>query len=216
MTYVKAVVNNNNSPPCEGLLYGETMNNQSILFHEDIAKVYDGIMRTDRPVYPVFHTIFQSMQNRFWVPEAISMSTDKVKFRTHPKGIQDLITANIGWQVCADSDQDANLKYLADHCNNIEVKRCIGMQAMDEDNHGGSYQYIISSMYDDATAMLDELEKNPSVMKRRSLTTDTGKIDALQIHPAIRMLGLEGISFTSSFLTTLAVNQHFPIPGTTS
>ena len=190
------------------------MNNQSILFHEDLSDVYQGIMRTDKPVYPVFHSIFQGMQKRFWVPETISMSTDKAKFKTYPKGIQELITANIGWQVCADSDQEANLKYLSEHCNNIEVRRCIGMQAMEEDNHGGSYQYIINSMYDNPTAMLDELEENTSVQVRRDLTTNTGVLDTQSLHPAIKMLGLEGISFTSSFLTTLAASKHYPLPGT--
>lgn len=180
---------------------------QEVLFSDT---PYTGAERTDNPVYPVFGSIYRGMQKRFWIPENISMSDDKAKFQKLPKAAQDLFTMNLAWQIFADSDQNENLLYLAQLTNNIEAKRCIILQAAEESNHSGSYQYIISSMYDNPTAMLDSMEKDVAINFRREKSTHTGTIGhPHQVHPAIKMLALESISFTTSFLTTLAVDQNF-------
>jgi len=175
---------------------------------------YTGVERTDNPVYPIFANIYKGMQGRFWIPENISMDDDKTKFKRLPKSAQDLFTMNLAWQIFADSDQGENLLYLADRTNNIEIKRCIIMQAMEESNHSGSYQYVISSMYDDPTKMLDRMEQDVAILTRRNASTHTGKLSN-DIHPAIKMLAMEGISFTTSFITTLAVDRNFEggLPG---
>ncbi len=186
---------------------------QTVIFGPE---TYTGVERTDNPRYPIFAHLFKGMQGRFWIPENISMAHDKVKFAMLPLPVQELFTMNLAWQIFADSDQSENLLYLADRTNNIEIKRCIIMQAMEESNHSGSYQYVINSMYDDPTAMLDKMESNLGILLRRHASTHTGKLfDTATRHPAIKMLALEGISFTTSFITTLAVHQSFPggLPG---
>ena len=181
------------------------MINQSILFSE---QEYTGVERTDRPVYPVFGSIYKGMQKRFWIPENIPMGEDKVKFQRLPKEVQELFTMNLAWQIFADSAQSVNLLHLAQQTNNIELKRCIILQAAEESNHSGSYQYVISSMYDNPTQMLNEMEAKPAIIERQLASTSTGLLSDT-IHPAIRMLALEGLSFTTSFLATLAINHNY-------
>lgn len=188
------------------------MTPQSTIFSDT---PYTGVERTDNPVYPIFAHLYKGMQGRFWIPENISMADDKTKFKRLPKEAQDLFTMNLAWQVFADSDQSENLLYLADRTNNIEVKRCIVMQAMEESNHSGSYQYVISSMYDNPTEMLNAMERNMEIHNRREQSTHTGVITSKTTHPAIKMLALEGLSFTTSFLATLSVDLNYEggLPG---
>jgi ribonucleotide reductase beta subunit family protein with ferritin-like domain len=181
------------------------VHDQSVLFCPK-EEVYSGIYRSDKPTYPVFNSILKGMKSRFWIPETINMDVDAVNFNKElPEEAKKIFTENLLWQVIADDSQDKTLNSILECTNNIEVKAAIQWQAMEELNHNHSYQYIINSMYSDPTSMLDEVSSNTEINKRLN-----GLLTLSRYHnPYITMLGLEALSFTTSFLTTLGLNTQF-------
>jgi ribonucleotide reductase beta subunit family protein with ferritin-like domain len=87
----------------------------------------------------------------------------------------------------------------------MELKAAIQWQAMEELNHNHSYQYIISSMYPNPTEMLDNIADNVRIQDRLANVTPHGN----GVRAAATMLGLEALAFTTSFLTTIALNATF-------
>ena len=183
-------------------------NDQTVLFS---MAPYSDMPRTDNPVYKVFETIFLGMQKRFWIAQTISMGTDYQRFKDLPDNVKELYTINLGWQIMADTAQTPNLMDLIAVTNNIEVKRCLISQMYQEDNHNVSYSYIVSSMYDNPTEMLDDIEIDDLIRNRIERVANITSKTCLRAEDAcVRLLAMEGLSFTSSFLTTMAINHNYP------
>ena len=127
---------------------------------------YNGIDRTDNPAYPIFDKIYKGMQKRFWIPESTPMGSDYQRFKDLPSDVQRIYTLNLQWQIAADTAQTPNILDLLLLANNIEFKSCLKYQLMIEDLHSLSYNYIVASMYDNPTEMLDEIDENEDIYHR--------------------------------------------------
>ena len=184
------------------------MNNQEDLF----SKIpYEDIDRTDNMAYPIFDRIYKLMQKQFWIPETISMGEDYYRFKDLPDDVKQLYTINLQWQIHADSSQTPNLMYLLENITNNELKRCVVFQLQMENLHSASYNYIVASMYDNPTEMLDEVTTNELIVGRIQKVAEINDTVCESVYDAsISMLAMEAISFTSSFLVTMVINHLYP------
>jgi len=110
--------------------------NQQILFVDNIDEVYAGVDRSDLLVYSVFDSIYKRMQGRFWIPHKIVMTKDASNFKELPEEAQKIFTLNLQWQMFADTMNTSGLSsQLIPYANNLEMKRCLVMQMLEEQNH---------------------------------------------------------------------------------
>ena len=171
---------------------------------------YKGLERSDNPAYPVFISIYDTMQSRFWIPKTLDQSTDALNFRTMDPSLKQIFTANLSWQILADSYQYDNLTPILQYVNNIELRACIVNQMAEEQNHSASYQYVVSSMYNNPKEMLDKIEQDKALMARADATVFLNPPDDAtdtMDERICRVLALEALSFTTSFLVTVLVNS---------
>jgi ribonucleoside-diphosphate reductase beta chain len=150
------------------------------------------------------------MQKRFWIPESTPMGSDYQRFKELPEDVQKIYTLNLQWQIAADTAQTPNLSAIMETTNNIELKRCLKYQLFIEDLHSGSYNYIVASMYDNPTEMLDQVELNRKIFERIDSVAEIAASCETPEIASIRLLAMEALSFTTSFLTTMTINHIYP------
>jgi ribonucleoside-diphosphate reductase beta chain len=108
------------------------------------------------------------MLANFWKPQEIVLTKDGVDFNQNMDDNERFIfTSNLKSQVIMDSIQSMALSQaFLPICSDPAVKRCIVYMDQQESVHDDSYQHIIRNVYNDPTAVFDEMTSIEPLINR--------------------------------------------------
>jgi ribonucleoside-diphosphate reductase beta chain len=126
------------------------------------------ISRSDIVKYPIFKKQADAMLANFWKPQEIVLTKDGVDFNQNMDDNERFIfTSNLKSQVIMDSIQSMALSQaFLPICSDPAVKRCIVYMDQQESVHDDSYQHIIRNVYNDPTAVFDEMTSIEPLVNR--------------------------------------------------
>ena len=194
---------------------------------------YNGFQRYDNYKYPFAKQIERAMRQAFWTPEEISLISDREKFKSLDKGVQEVVINNLLFQTLMDSAQNRGLdSVMAQLVTSSEWEAAFKTQAFFELIHSLSYSHIIREMFSaDATNVFDRIYQIPQIKKRTDKEIAAydfvkGWLDGRLVLPLeelkkhivillVHIFFLEGLKFYVSFLVTYITNEstNDSIPG---
>lgn len=90
--------------------------------------------------------LYATMQDNFWRPRTVNMSTDKTDYSKLTKEERRAYNGILSFLIFLDSIQVQNLPNISSYITAPEVTLALSVHAMHEANHSESYQYIIESV----------------------------------------------------------------------
>lgn len=179
-----------------------------------------GIARYDKVRYPQFLKIDERMKSLHWRPQKIDMSQEKSSFNKMASAEQFVFTSNLSRQIILDSIQGRapTLTFLP-HCTDPSLENCITTWAFFETIHSEAYTYIIRSIYDDPSAVFDNIPNIQPVVE--CATSITLAYDRMQSSPSKENLylalvaanALEALRFYVSFACTFSFAERGYVEG---
>jgi ribonucleoside-diphosphate reductase beta chain len=170
---------------------------------------YGGFQRFDTHRYPDSDKLTQLQMAQFWRPEEISLRRDKIMLPTIPENHQQIFKLNLEFQTLADSLQNRGIEYvLTSKCTDPSWEPVFSTWAYFELIHSMSYSHIVRSLYHDAAAFFDEIEKYPEIQHR--FDNIINEYEHGQDIPSLLLyiLALESMQFFVSFAVTYAINEY--------
>lgn len=142
---------------------------ENMFFGEDL-----GIARFDIQRYPIFEKINRRMMGFFWIPEEISLTSDRDDFNGKlDEGEKHVFLSNLKYQILLDSVQGrAPTQAFIPVCSLPELEGAIETWAYFETIHSRSYTHIVRSVFDDASDVFDNININPEILKRAVSVTE--------------------------------------------
>lgn len=123
------------------------------------------ISRYDTVKYPQILKMVERMHSLFWIPEEIDLAKDRRDFASMSPTEQHIFTSNLKRQTMLDSIQgrSPNTMFLP-IVSNPETE--VGIEAVGffETIHSKSYTHIIRNVYNDPSAVFDEIKNIPEIM----------------------------------------------------
>lgn len=136
---------------------------QHMFFGEEL-----GIQRYDVQRHPVFERLNRRMIGFFWIPEEVSMTSDREDYHTRlDDGERHVFLSNLKYQILLDSVQGRALNQaFVPVCSLPELEGSIETAAFFECIHSRSYTHIVRSIFDDASDVFDSIVINPEILQR--------------------------------------------------
>lgn len=185
------------------------------------------IQRYDRFKHPQIFTLWQKQIAFMWRPEEVQLSgKEKNDFTSLTEHQKFIFTKNLGYQILLDSVQSRGIPHLMEDLSSPEIEAFGVWWAAMEQIHSYSYTYIIKRIYPDVTETLDEVLKDPEIMKRtasvtkyyddliESIPDDTEENKKKKLYLTLVSINiLEGIRFYVSFACSYAFAQNKKMEG---
>tara|TARA_R110000850_G_scaffold150339_2_gene272872 strand:+ start:2489 stop:3496 length:1008 start_codon:yes stop_codon:yes gene_type:complete len=166
-----------------------------------------GILNLNNVKYSWVSGFWKVMLNNHWIPEKVSLVSDKNTIRELTDYEDKAVRSTLGFLIFLDSLQVNNLPNIADYITCAGTKTLLTLQAMQEAVHSQSYQYILESLYSekDRNEIYEEWRSNPQLRVRNEFIA--GQMQAFVDNPTdenlkrvqIANLALEGIYFYQGF-----------------
>lgn len=172
-----------------------------------------GIQRYDDPKYPIFKDLFRQQMQFIWMPERISLTEDKPKYRGLSEVEKFIFDSNLKWQTACDSLLTRGLDTLKTYVTNEELELSLTIHSMVETCiHSYSYTHILSSLMEkNMTEFFDSILENEDIVERLDdvinsynalFDPDEKDIKRLILDTIIQNYLTEGILFYASFVTS--------------
>jgi ribonucleoside-diphosphate reductase beta chain len=148
----KSLVNLNNKVDFtkEPIFFGEPLN----------------LERYDKFKYPVYFNLLQQQLEKFWRPEEVDITKDRVDYKKMTDNEKFIFTSNLKYQILLDSIQSRGIHHLTEHLSNPEVEAYCSFWAAFETLHSLSYTHIIKNVYPDPSEVFDNILNDEMIVKR--------------------------------------------------
>lgn len=187
------------------------------------------VLRFDRQRYPFFEQLTERQVSFFWRPEEVDLSKDRIDFQSLSSQEQHIFTSNLKYQTVLDSVQGRSPNtVLLPLVSLPELEAWIETWSFFEAGiHAKSYTHIIRNIYNDPSAVLDDIMVNPAILERAdalskyydelhelSLEHQQGKpVDMRELKKRLLLClvainALEGVRFYVSFACSFAFAER--------
>lgn len=127
------------------------------------------VSRFDEQRYPTIEKLIERQLSQFWRPEEIDISRDRSDFASLPAHEQHIFVSNLKYQTLLDSIQGrapnmAFLPLVSLPC----LENFVETWSFFETIHSRSYTHIIRNIFNDPSAVLDDIVINEEILKRAS------------------------------------------------
>lgn len=166
-----------------------------------------GILNLNNVKYSWVAGFWTTMLNNHWIPNKISMVSDKITIKDLTEAEDEAVRDTLGFLIFLDSLQVNNLPNIADYITCSGCKTLLTLQAFQEAVHSQSYQYLLESLYpeNDRNKIYDTWRTNPLLLERNKFIAS--QMQAFVDNPTeenfkrvqIANLALEGIYFYQGF-----------------
>lgn len=166
-----------------------------------------GILNLNNVKYSWVAGFWTTMLNNHWIPNKISMVSDKITIKDLTEAEDKAVRDTLGFLIFLDSLQVNNLPNIADYITCSGCKTLLTLQAFQEAVHSQSYQYLLESLYPEnlRNEIYDTWRTNPLLLERNTFIAS--QMQAFVDKPTeenfkrvqIANLALEGIYFYQGF-----------------
>jgi ribonucleotide reductase beta subunit family protein with ferritin-like domain len=152
----KSLVNLNNKVDFtkEPIFFGEPLN----------------LERYDKFKYPVYFNLLQQQLEKFWRPEEVDITKDRVDYKKMTDNEKFIFTSNLKYQILLDSIQSRGIHHLTEHLSNPEVEAYCSFWAAFETLHSLSYTHIIKNVYPDPSEVFDNILNDEMIVKKNNFS----------------------------------------------
>lgn len=124
------------------------------------------VSRYDQQKYEVFEKLIEKQISYFWRPEEVDISKDKTDYASLPEHEKHIFISNLKYQVLLDSIQGRSPNIaLLPSVSIPELETWIETWSFNATVHARSYSYIISSILDEPSNVLDSIMENEPILK---------------------------------------------------
>lgn len=126
------------------------------------------VLRFDKQRYPFFEQLTERQVSFFWRPEEVDLSKDRIDFQALSATEQHIFTSNLKYQTVLDSVQGRSPNsVLLPLVSLPELEAWIETWSFFEAAiHAKSYTHIIRNIYNEPSAVLDDIMVNPAILER--------------------------------------------------
>lgn len=171
--------------------------------------------------YPWTSDWYRQSMNNFWIPEEISLSSDKSDYVSLDDSIKFAFGKVMANFTYLDSIQTANLANLQVYVTANEINLCISIQNFQESIHNKAYAYILSNLMDelDYEHILDSFKEDDFTKERvedvSNLFEDfeENPTEVNFVKTLIQNYILEGLYFYSGFALIYNLGRLGKMPG---
>lgn len=166
-----------------------------------------GILNLNNVKYSWVAGFWTTMLNNHWIPNKISMVSDKITIKDLTEAEDKAVRDTLGFLIFLDSLQVNNLPNIADYITCSGCKTLLTLQAFQEAVHSQSYQYLLESLYPEKARdeIYDTWRSNSLLLERNKFIAQ--QMQAFVDNPTeenfkrvqIANLALEGIYFYQGF-----------------
>tara|TARA_B100001105_G_scaffold226463_1_gene196498 strand:+ start:3072 stop:4079 length:1008 start_codon:yes stop_codon:yes gene_type:complete len=166
-----------------------------------------GILNLNNVKYSWVAGFWTTMLNNHWIPNKISMVSDKITIKDLTEAEDKAVRDTLGFLIFLDSLQVNNLPNIADYITCSGCKTLLTLQAFQEAVHSQSYQYLLEALYPEnlRNEIYDTWRTNPLLLERNTFIAS--QMQAFVDEPTeenfkrvqIANLALEGIYFYQGF-----------------
>lgn len=148
----KSLVNLNNKVDFtkEPIFFGEPLN----------------LERYDKFKYPVYFTLLEQQLEKFWRPQEVDITKDRVDYKQMTDNEKFIFTSNLKYQILLDSIQSRGIHHLTENLSNPEIEAYCSFWAAFETLHSLSYTHIIKNVYPDPSEVFDNILNDELIVKR--------------------------------------------------
>lgn len=179
-----------------------------------------GIQRYDKPKYPIFLELYRKQMQFLWMPEKISLTEDRTKYKNLNETEKFIFDSNLRWQTACDSLLMRGLDTLKTYVTNEELESSLAIHSCVETCvHSFSYTHILRSLMEkNMSEFFDSILEDKNIVDR--LDTVINAYDAL-FNPneenikqkildiVIQNYITEGVMFYDSFVTSFYYGAKF-------
>ena len=141
---------------------------QPMFFGENV-----NVARFDRRKYEIFEKLSEKQLSYFWRPEEVDVSGDRNDFAELNAHEQHIFISNLKYQILLDSVQGRSpTTAFLPVCSLPELENWFETWAFSETIHSRSYTHIVRNVFNDPSAVLDEIMVTPEIIKRASVVTE--------------------------------------------
>ncbi len=136
---------------------------QPMFFGENV-----NVSRYDEQRHPIFEKLIDKQISFFWRPEEIDLSRDRIDFMEKlDEHERHIFVSNLKYQTLLDSIQgrSPNIAFLP-IVSTPELETWIETWSFFETIHSRSYTHIIRNIFPNPSVVLDDIVKNPEIIKR--------------------------------------------------
>jgi ribonucleoside-diphosphate reductase beta chain len=136
---------------------------QPMFFGENV-----NVSRYDSQRHPIFEKLIDKQISFFWRPEEVDLSRDRIDFMEKLDEHElHIFVSNLKYQTLLDSIQgrSPNIAFLP-VVSTPELETWIETWSFFETIHSRSYTHIIRNIFPNPSVVLDDIVKNPEIIKR--------------------------------------------------
>jgi ribonucleoside-diphosphate reductase beta chain len=190
------------------------------------------VARFDEQKFPVFERLTERQLSLFWRPEEVDISQDRADYERLSDAGKHIFTSNIKYQTALDSVQGRSpTMALLPIVSLPELENWIETWSFSETIHSRSYTYILRTIFDNPSKILDDITVNPQILKRaESISASYDKLISIgqDYHRGYRektdvkksllecmyvINALEGVRFYVSFACSFAYAERGQMEG---
>lgn len=190
------------------------------------------VARFDEQKYPVFEKNTERQLSLFWRPEEVDISEDKADFERLSDSEKHIFISNLKYQTLLDSVQgrSPNIAFLP-LVSVPELETWIETWSFSETIHSRSYTYILRTLFDDPSHVLNDITINERILERAEVISTSydrlikmayewmyGSCDKRELKKALyecmlAVNALEGIRFYVSFACSFSFAERGQMEG---
>ncbi|MGQ8363734.1 class Ia ribonucleoside-diphosphate reductase subunit beta [Glaciecola sp. 1036] len=131
------------------------------------------VARYDQQRHPIFEKLIEKQISFFWRPEEVDVSKDRVDFLKLTDAEKHIFSSNLKYQTLLDSVQgrSPNIAFLP-IISLPELETWVETWSFFETIHSRSYTHILRNLFNDPSAVFDDIVVNEEIKKR---ATDISK-----------------------------------------
>jgi ribonucleoside-diphosphate reductase beta chain len=162
------------------------------------------VARFDRRKYEIFEKLSEKQLSYFWRPEEVDVTGDRKDFANLDPHEQHIFISNLKYQILLDSVQGRSptIAFLP-VCSLPELENWLENWSYSETVHSRSYTHIVRNVFNDPSAVLDEIMVTPEIIKRATAVTEEYDrfIELVNIYSVVGSFGqhtVAGITYDCS------------------
>ena len=136
-----------------------------------------GISNLNENKYRWTNNLYRVMTGRFWVPEKVSLTDDKVSINELTEDEHEAVKNTLSFLIFLDSFQCNNLPNIHKYITAPNVANLLVIQQFQEVIHSQSYQYMLDSLYPMMTreSIYNKWRTNPVLFERIKYVAQIGE-----------------------------------------
>jgi len=186
------------------------------------------IQRYDEYAYAKLNKFDETQRGFFWVPDEITLTKDKIDFKSSSDAVKHIFTSNLLRQTALDSIQGRSpVECFLPVCSVPELESLVMSWSFFETIHSRSYSHIIRNIYNNPSEEFDKIHSTVEIVEmaanigkyyddlyvlnsRKALGQDVPEYEHVKAIwlALVASYGLEAVRFMVSFATSLGMVEN--------